>query len=668
MSDLSGRSIIMVGSLVAVACLLRLLIAVVAAANRIAREGHDGLHRSGSWRTRMVRYLLVVTPVVAMAGSLNQRTVSAQVVEQDLTIDDQCEAPRVFGPSENVRKAVLLSSAASVGLLLRLRSKRNGAMREGLEPDPKAIEVESLLQTSGDELMITRLDLAWRSLPRDAVACLRLLIVGQSSIRAEFLRPFDAERPWTQLSSRIIELADTVTLESLVMFGRASNERAPLIVPVGAVTTGEVWINLDTVRSFGIQADDDLGEKVFEGIVQSLSLSPFTQVATVVSDRPIELLGGRAIVVRDSTRSEQLASSLSTTETASVMLFDHPPTTTEVPVIYRGAIESGLDGLQSTDGGWVLQPSGVSIVPVGCTVDEIDVVKSLIGEGGPVESWPVEHWADVGRHPAIDKAVPPHTFVVSVLGSPEVRHRCGKRVDFEKSKSQELVTWLAMHPSRQRRSSARADMWSVPIKDATFSNITSDVRRSLAVADLPPADSQWLGVTLTDELPLHPEITSDVAILRACVDHARKWPEDGGIEVLRHGLSLVRGGPFETCLYIWSDSTGLASGAAVLVVRAAQMLAEMYAEVDDLDGVYWATGQGLRAVPGHEDLVALRLRLHAERGDVANLRAEWQGYCRALAHDEWGEAAPSRKMVELWRELNSAKSYPTDPVGVGHPD
>jgi hypothetical protein len=45
------------------------------------------------------------------------------------------------------------------------------------------------------------------------------------------------------------------------------------------------------------------------------------------------------------------------------------------------------------------------------------------------------------------------------------------------------------------------------------------------------------------------------------------------------------------------------------------------------------------------------MRLHGERDDQAALRAEWQGYCRALANDDWGDASPSRKMVELWREL-----------------
>jgi hypothetical protein len=53
------------------------------------------------------------------------------------------------------------------------------------------------------------------------------------------------------------------------------------------------------------------------------------------------------------------------------------------------------------------------------------------------------------------------------------------------------------------------------------------------------------------------------------------------------------------------------------------------------------------------------MRLHAERDDQAALRTEWQGYCRALANDDWGDASPSRKMVEVWHELTKTQ-LPTD--------
>jgi hypothetical protein len=251
------------------------------------------------------------------------------------------------------------------------------------------------------------------------------------------------------------------------------------------------------------------------------------------------------------------------------------------------------------------------------------------------------------ERPDVPTCVPPHDFVVGVLGPVCVTSADGDRVRFARLRSEELLVWLTLHPSKRFRSMARADMWASPVKDSTFANITSDLRKGLQSVG---GDGSWLGVTLTDEMPLS-GVVSDVDILRRCVDHARRWPEDGGVEALRYGLSLVRGTPFSGASYIWSDSTGLTTDAVVLVVRAATMLSDMCAEAHDVDGVYWATGQGLLAVPGQEDLLALRLRLHAQRDDRAGLVAEWRSYLRMLAADPWSDGAPSPAMAQVWAEL-----------------
>ena len=656
----SDSRIVIVAILIALFCFVYIAATVAVAAVQIARNGVAGqLHRR-SWRIRLAKYLLVVTPIASIAVSLNQRQVSAQAVQQDLIEEDVCVASPMFESSDSTQKVELISTAVGAGLLLRLRSKRRQAERGDEPVEDQALEVEAQLTASHEDLAFARLDLALRSLQPTQIRDLRMVITSTQSIKCEFACAVQADAPWKQLSSRTIELSQSVELETLVLFAH-NNESVPLLFPVGVTNAGEVWINLDAVRTFGVEAVCDDADKVWTGLVQSLSLSPFAHDVSVVGESSNVLPGRRLVIARE--HSAELVKALATEESAAVMLLGDTPEHRECPVLYRGPISEGESGLRYINGSWILCPSGVGVTPVGCTADEIDLIKSLIGEGDEIETWPIERWIDTTQHPAIEKAIPQYTFLASVLGRPEVRHLCGKRVDFEKSKSEELVMWLAMHPSQQRRSSARTDMWHAPIKDATFSNITSDVRRSLTVAELPPEGQQWLGVTLTDELPLHMGIVSDVEVLRACVNHARRWPEDGGIEVLRHGLGLVRGVPFESSLYIWCDSTGLASEAAVLVVRAAQMLAEMCAETGDIDGVYWATGKGLLAVPGHEDLVSQRMRLHAERQDQSALRAEWQGYCRALANDEWGDASPSRMMVELWRELSGDASSIRDTKG-----
>ena len=84
---------------------------------------------------------------------------------------------------------------------------------------------------------------------------------------------------------------------------------------------------------------------------------------------------------------------------------------------------------------------------------------------------------------------------------------------------------------------------------------------------------------------------------------------------------------------------------------AATELANHYLLLGDVDGVFWATGQGLKVLGGHEELISLRMRAHARRGDLAGVRGEWESYERAIAADPWAAAEPAPKLVALRREL-----------------
>lgn len=252
----------------------------------------------------------------------------------------------------------------------------------------------------------------------------------------------------------------------------------------------------------------------------------------------------------------------------------------------------------------------------------------------------------------VPTCVPVHEFMACVLGPVQVVTEDGERVRFARARSEELVVWLAMHPARRFRSLARNDMWIESVKDSTFANVTSEARRALHEA---AGDGEWLSVTLTDALPLTGVVT-DIEVLKKCLDHARRWPEDDGIETLRFGLALVRGTPFSGATYSWNDATGLSTDAAMLVVRSAMLLAEMCADAGDDEGVYWATAQGLLALPGHESLIAVRLRAHARRGDRAGLATEWRSYLRFLATDPWSNAHPSPDMLRMWEEVGGTES------------
>jgi hypothetical protein len=109
--------------------------------------------------------------------------------------------------------------------------------------------------------------------------------------------------------------------------------------------------------------------------------------------------------------------------------------------------------------------------------------------------------------------------------------------------------------------------------------------------------------------------------------------------------------PFAGTSYLWPDAEGTTSALVLLATSAAGELAAHYLSIDDVDGVFWATGQGLRVLAGHEELIGLRMRAHACRGDLAGVRSEWESYERALNADNWSAAEPSPKLVELRRDL-----------------
>ncbi len=73
--------------------------------------------------------------------------------------------------------------------------------------------------------------------------------------------------------------------------------------------------------------------------------------------------------------------------------------------------------------------------------------------------------------------------------------------------------------------------------------------------------------------------------------------------------------------------------------------------IGDTELVFWATGQGLAVLPGHEELIALRMRAHARSGDLAGVRQEWESYERVIVADAWSDGEPAPKLLALRREL-----------------
>jgi len=82
-----------------------------------------------------------------------------------------------------------------------------------------------------------------------------------------------------------------------------------------------------------------------------------------------------------------------------------------------------------------------------------------------------------------------------------------------------------------------------------------------------------------------------------------------------------------------------------------------YAE-NDVTLISGATAVGLDVLPGHEALVALRMRAHAARRDDAGVRREFASYERAVLADAWAGGEPSPELRALRDELVGRAARP----------
>ncbi|MBA3288987.1 MAG: hypothetical protein H0U21_13385, partial [Acidimicrobiia bacterium] len=352
-------------------------------------------------------------------------------------------------------------------------------------------------------------------------------------------------------------------------------------------------------------------------------------------------------------------------------------------LVVAGPVDGAPWSLRCGRSAWTLEPLGLEIVPVGLSVAEVVALDDLVRHAGAplepvVDGDPVDvlTWSDDvvdrgqdpshdgdghdepvsgGRASAEDAAYrdPDWSLMVRLLGPVGVVDGRGAAVPFGRSKTLELVTWLALHREHSTRQGARTALWELDVRDATFANVVSEARRSMARHVAPPEGAEWLGRTLTEVLPLHDAVVTDADLVRARVEHARTLPPDLAIDTLRPAVELIVDAPFAGTGYLWPDPEGLTSNLVLLATGAATDLAGHCLSMGDVDGVFWATGQGLKVLPGHEELIGLRMRAHARAGDLSGVRLEWQSYERVLDADRWGDGEPAEKLVILRKQLLS---------------
>ena len=248
--------------------------------------------------------------------------------------------------------------------------------------------------------------------------------------------------------------------------------------------------------------------------------------------------------------------------------------------------------------------------------------------------------------------VPDWRVLVRVLGPPSVESRDGRPVTFTKGKSLELLVWMTEHRSSSLRSAARTALWEGNVQDATFANVVSDIRRGLNAVVGEPDDQEWVPRTFSDRLPLHHGVVTDAQLLQDALRRYEERRSEEHRQDLAEALNRVANLPFFGASYGWADAEGITTSHVVHVVRAAVTLAELAIHDGDTRLLFASTERGLRVLPGHEELVLMRMRGHAQLGNRAAIKMEWESYARAVEADAWAGGEPSAALREAATELS----------------
>lgn len=509
------------------------------------------------------------------------------------------------------------------------------------------------------------------------------------------------------------DLPAAVPIEDLAPTGRQFDAPCVALALVGATDSGaQVYVDLESVGSLAVVGRDAAAEHVVCAIAAGLASQVLAESAHLVGigvpataflrhpnhhvvesvDEAFELAGdllgsdaerdetfrlrarhtsGRAwepvVLFVAARHGDDLRAEVVPARVAAVVAEVAPDGVTE-PASEDMCPEGDVRIVQGS-AAWTLQPHAIELDPVGLSSSELEQIDQLIdadvvldGDGPRADVGVLADGNESGRadngdateatdDDGIDERVEDWDILVRVMGLVDVIDRDGNTGEFTKSKSLELLAWAATHRDRSTRQGARTALWDVDVRDATFANIVSEARRALARMRNPADGHEWLARTMNATLRLDERVTTDAEVIAASLRRARRQAPAAAVTTLRSAAELIRGVPFADSAYLWPDAEGITSQMVVLATSCCGQLAQRLLDADDHEGVFWATGQGLKVLPGHEELIGLRMRAHARKGDRSGVRQEWETYERVVLADPWSDGEPAPCLVKLRREL-----------------
>jgi hypothetical protein len=312
------------------------------------------------------------------------------------------------------------------------------------------------------------------------------------------------------------------------------------------------------------------------------------------------------------------------------------------------------------EGAAELEPLGIKFqatglpAPTAATTNEqphhlsTDVKLHPSPEPGGAASAPTDPLASLshdepGHDGSFDEPPWPE-ILVKVLGRPHVPTRPNLR-----RRELALVVYLASKGKPTPAGSVQHAVWGGrSVQTKTIWNLATATRAALGqLADGRPAmpPSQRAHNTLT----VAPEVRTDLQVLEDLYHAAQHASSTQAIDLLRRGLDLIEGQPFDSPDSEWAHHTELlvAQGNR-LIEDATELLLDLATTAGRADLARHAITQGLRALPGNEPLYRGRMTLEHDQG---NLAAVHTAYTELETYLTDIDTEPSPATIDLYRTL-----------------
>lgn len=652
------------------------------------------------------------TPTTAAPAPLPLPAPSIATINADAkSAEDAAANWTIARTATGLAGATLLTTGISLMLATRRRRRlRSMGVNHRLPaPHPDSVAAAEAVRLGADAAIVTRIDMALRALAATVGAAgkanasvvfdsaadiewrpelpqpLAVLVLASGDIELMLDRSFVAlAAPFTLTEDdTILRLSAAVPTADLAFVGATMPSPCPTLTMIGTTARAggdaDLYLNLEALGGLCVAGDRGQTHDILRALTASLAVSS-------LGDRSQIFVHGLALesfadatnleVTVDLSSAVQQALALTNgrrqaqPDTAGFVLRATQPedawevavvvstdgddalaaaaSAAGVVVVAAAPMEGVATTLTAAAGGWLLTPFNIVVTPVALTAVTLAGVAALLDDASaPPEVLPA---------PVVEAVLDPYNerdwnFLVRVLGPVDVVSRHHDEVEFERAKALELVVWLAQHRTNPARVAARTALWQVNVQDATFANVVSDARRSLARSLAPTDGRDWIARNMGDRIPLHDSVLTDVELVEARLAWARRCEGPAAIDVLRPAVEMLRDQPYAGTDYMWPDEDALPSGLTHLATSTTAELAQRCLDAGDIDGVFVATATGLRILPGHDELVCLRMQAHHRLGNTAGVRSEYAAYERVIVNECGGESDPSPRVSRMRSQL-----------------